>query len=128
MRAPIRLEANAPRADWREQVEASGLVWHSDPGKTPYWSEDQHLVLKLKTAETLEDAATELHALCLGACQEIVKRGWWDRLSIPDAAATLAQASWRDADFSLYGRFDLAWDGNGQPKLLEYNAKLVETS
>lgn len=122
MRAPIRLEANAPRADWREQVEASGLVWHSDPGKTPYWSEDQHLVLKLKTAETLEDAATELHALCLGACQEIVKRGWWDRLSIPDAAATLAQASWRDADFSLYGRFDLAWDGTGQPKLLEYNA------
>ncbi|MEO6245342.1 MAG: glutathionylspermidine synthase family protein, partial [Opitutaceae bacterium] len=30
--------------------------------------------------------------------------------------------SWERDDFSLYGRFDLAFDGGGAPKLLEYNA------
>ena len=121
MRSNIRLEANAPRPDWKEQVESSGLIWHG-AGGVPYWSEDQHLVLTLKAAETLEDAANELHALCLEACEEIVNRGWWDRLAIPEAAVGLIQTSWMAGDFSLYGRFDLAWEGKGSPKLLEYNA------
>jgi len=121
MKSNIRLEANAPRADWKQRVEESGLIWHGAGGES-YWTEDEHLVLTLKAAETLEDAASELHALCLEACEQIVKRGWWDRLAIPDAAAGLVQTSWMAADFSLYGRFDLAWDGAGQPKLLEYNA------
>jgi glutathionylspermidine synthase len=30
--------------------------------------------------------------------------------------------SWEREDFSIYGRFDLAWDGVSPPKLLEYNA------
>ncbi len=121
MKSSIRLEANAPRPDWQPQVEAAGLIWHG-AGEDPYWTEDQHLVLTLKAAETLEDAASELHALCLEACEQIVRRGWWDRLAIPDAAAGLIQTSWMASDFSLYGRFDLAWDGTGPPKLLEYNA------
>ena len=121
MNSSIRLEANAPRPDWQSQVEASGLIWHG-AGKSPYWTEDQHLVLTLKAAETLEDAASELHALCLDACEQIVKRDWWTRLAIPEAAIGLVQTSWMNSDFSIYGRFDLAWDGSGQPKLLEYNA------
>lgn len=121
MKSPIRVENNAPRPDWRQRVEAAGLIWHGADGDA-YWSEDQHLALTLAAAETLEDAATELHALCLEACEQIVRRGWWDRLAIPDAAAGLIQTSWMASDFSIYGRFDLAWDGSGQPKLLEYNA------
>ncbi len=121
MTPDIRLQANTPRPDWKQQVEDSGLIWHGG-GEVPYWKEDEHLVLTLKAAETLEDAATELHALCLDACEQIIKRDWWDRLAIPDSAAGMIQTSWLAADFSLYGRFDLAWDGSGQPKLLEYNA------
>jgi len=30
--------------------------------------------------------------------------------------------SWERDDFSLYGRFDLSYDGSTPPKLLEYNA------
>ncbi len=121
MKSTIRLAANAPRPDWQQRVEEAGLIWHG-AGDTPYWTEDQHLVLTLKAAETMEDAASELHALCLEACEEIVKRGWWDRLAIPEEAIGLVQTSWMASDFSIYGRFDLAWDGTGQPKLLEYNA------
>ncbi len=121
MRSNIRLKGNAPRPRWQQQVEASGLIWHG-AAEVPYWTEDEHLALTLKAAETLEDAANELHVLCLEACEQIVQRGWWDRLALPEAVIDLVESSWRALDFSLYGRFDLAWDGSGQPKLLEYNA------
>ncbi len=121
MRSAIRLESRAPRENWQQRVESAGLTWHGAAGE-PYWTEDRNFVLTLKAAEILEDAATELHALSLEACEQIVQRGWWDRLGISDAAAELAEASWRLSDFSIYGRFDLAWNGNGSPKLLEYNA------
>lgn len=121
MRSSIRLESRAPRENWQQRVESAGLTWHGADG-LPYWTEDRNLVLTLKAAEVLEDAASELHAICLEACEEIVKRGWWDRLAISDEAAQLAETSWLASDFNIYGRFDLAWNGHGQPKLLEYNA------
>ncbi len=121
VRSNIRLLSRLPRPGWKPRVEAAGLIWHGEGG-IPYWNENQHLVLTLEAAEVLEDAATDLHALCLDACEQIVRRGWWARLAIPDAAAGLIQASWLERDFSLYGRFDLAWNGSGPPKMLEYNA------
>lgn len=121
MRSNIRLQSRLPRPGWKARVEAAGLIWHGGGG-VPYWNENQHLVLTLQAAEVLEDAATELHALCLEACEQIMRRDWWARLAIPQAAIALIQASWQAQDFSIYGRFDLAWDGSGPPKLLEYNA------
>ncbi len=121
MTPPIRLESNPPRDAWKKRVEESGLIWHGADGET-YWTEDQHLELTLEAAETLEAAANELHELCLEACEQIVRRDWWDRLAIPEAAIGMIQTSWMASDNFLYGRFDLAWDGIGQPKLLEYNA------
>jgi glutathionylspermidine synthase len=121
MRSNIRLEASPARPEWKTRVESAGLIWHG-AGAAPYWNENQHLVLTLQAAEVLEDAATELHALCLEACEQIARRDWWARLAIPEAAIGLVQTSWLAADISLYGRFDLAWDGTGQPKLLEHNA------
>lgn len=121
MKSSIRLEANTPRPDYQKVLESAGLIWHGTNDQS-YWTEDEHLVLTLEAAEVLEDAADALHALCLEACGEICRRGWWDRLAIPDAAVRLIEDSWRASDFSLYGRFDLAWNGTGSPKLLEYNA------
>lgn len=121
MRQAISLENHTPRAGWLPRVEEAGLVWHG-AGSEPYWVEDQHLVLSLKAAETLESAANELHQMCLHACGEIVRRDWWERLAVPENAIGRIVTSWMAADYSLYGRFDLAWDGRGSPKLLEYNA------
>lgn len=121
MHPSIRLESNTPRPDWQNRVEDAGLIWHGEGG-IPYWNENQHVALTLEAAEVLEEAANELHALCLDACEQIMRRDWWSRLDIPETAIGLIQTSWLAADYSLYGRFDLAWDGTGQPKLLEYNA------
>ena len=119
--APIRLEASHPREHWKQRVEESGLLWHGHDGDS-YWNEDEHLVFTLSAIEKLEAAANELHGLCLNACEQIITRGWWDKLGIADEVAGKVQESWIAGDFSLYGRFDMAWDGTGQPKLLEYNA------
>lgn len=118
---PIRIQERLRRHDWQKRVEETGLTWHSADGQ-PYWAEGRHVTLSLEAAEVLEDAANELHRLSLNACEKIIRRRWFDRLAIPEAAIPLIVDSWREQDVSLYGRFDLAWNGEGSPKLLEYNA------
>ena len=127
MKSTIRFETNAPRPDWRERVEAAGLIWHGAGGES-YWTEDQHLVLTLKAAETLEDAASELHVLCLEACEQIVRRDWWDRLAIPDAAAGLVQTSWMSCGFIALRplRPGLGWQRHAEtPRIQRRHADLV---
>ncbi|MGO8484703.1 glutathionylspermidine synthase family protein, partial [Rhizobium leguminosarum] len=44
------------------------------------------------------------------------------RLAIAEDLRDVVQRSWQRRDRHLYGRFDLAYDGTGPVKLLEYNA------
>lgn len=120
-----------PRAGWREKVESTGLTYHThDEG--PYWDESACYELTAAEVDSLEAAARTLHFLCIDAAEQVISRGWWDRLSISPAAVPAILRSWERDDFSLYGRFDLAFDGQGAPKMLEYNADtptaLVEAS
>ena len=60
-------------------------------------------------------------------CRELVARAVADerilnRLAIPERFWNFIAASWKRGDGSLYGRFDLRYDGSGPAKLLEYNA------
>src|SRR4030095_4468888 len=60
-------------------------------------------------------------------CRELVGRAVDDErmlrlLRIPQRFWTWLAASWKRGDVSLYGRFDLSYDGQGPAKLLEYNA------
>jgi glutathionylspermidine synthase len=119
------------RPDWRERVEAVGLTYHSHEDG-PYWDESAAYELTRDEVGTLETAANVLHRLCLEAAESVIAHGWWSRLRLPEAAIPAILASWERDDFSLYGRFDLAFDGSGPPKLLEYNADtptaLIEAS
>jgi glutathionylspermidine synthase len=130
-RQSIQLQASPVRKDWVSRVEGSGLLWHGD-GADSYWNESEHLVLTLEAAEVLEQAANDLHQMCLHACEQIICRDWWHKLGLSEPLARMIQDSWVADDFSIYGRFDLAWDGRGSPKLLEYNAdtptSLLETA
>ena len=121
----------SPRVDWRAQVEALGFTYHThDTG--PYWDESAYYELSAREVDELEAAANTLHALCIEAAQAVVDRGWWSRLGIPERAVPATLASWERDDPSVYGRFDLAYDGSSPPKMLEYNADtptaLVEAS
>ena len=72
--------------------------------------------------DQLEAATEELHGLCLKAVEHVVANKLWERMRIPPAWGDYIERVWRRADPTICGRFDLAYDGKGPPKLLEYNA------
>jgi glutathionylspermidine synthase len=110
-----------PRPAWRAKVEEVGLTYHSHESG-PYWDESACYEFTSAEIDTIESAAYALHYLCIDAAEAVIKNGWWPRLGIPSTAVPAILRSWENDDFSLYGRFDLAFDGHGPPKLLEYNA------
>ena len=110
-----------PRPDWREKVESVGLTFHSHENG-PYWDESAAYELTRAEVDALETAANKLHYLCIDAAEAVIKNNWWSRLGISEAAIPVILKSWERDDFSVYGRFDLAYDGLTPPKLLEYNA------
>jgi glutathionylspermidine synthase len=119
-----------PRADWQKKVESVGLAWHSAKGA--YWNESAYYSFTMDEVLKLEDATNKLHAMCLEAAQHIIDERLFLRLGIPTHVIPLIERAWEQEPPSIYGRFDLAYDGLGPPKLLEYNAdtptSLVEAS
>ena len=113
-------EIVTPRANWRADCEASGFSYHSIDGV--YWDESRCYRFTADEIDTLEAATAELHARCLDAAEHIVAHNRFDALAIPKAWHERVARSWRAKDLSLFGRFDLAFDGSGPPKMLEYNA------
>jgi glutathionylspermidine synthase len=118
-----------PRPDWQRTVEAQGLICpltrHPDGSLRPYWDESAYYVFSLAEVEALEEVVEELHRMCLRAAEHIVSADRFADLGITDPQVRDAVAeSWRRrAELpSLYGRFDLRYDGRGPAKLLEYNA------
>ncbi len=109
-----------PRPGWQNRVEAAGLIWHT-PGQ-PYWNEAAFYEFTPREVEELEKATNHLAQMALEAAQHIIDCRLFARMGIPECAVPLIEASWEAEPPSLYGRFDLAYCGQGPPKLLEYNA------
>jgi glutathionylspermidine synthase len=114
-----------PRPGWEERVASRGFPIHTPDG--PYWDESTCYAFTAGEIDVLERATAALQALALDAVEHVITSGaWWERLRIPPHLVPLIRASWeacggRGAP-SIYGRMDLAWTGDGPPKLLEYNA------
>lgn len=120
-----------PRPGWQQTVEDQGLIYpltrYPDDSLRPYWDESAYYVFSLPEVEALEEVVEELHAMCLAAAEHIVEHDRLADLGItnPRVAAAVTEAWHRRAELpSLYGRFDLHYDGTaGSPaKMLEYNA------
>jgi len=126
----MQREPCTPRPDWQLRCEKAGFAYHSIGGT--YWDESACYSFTAEEVDLLESATDELHGLCLEACDYIVQRGRLHDFAIPEAFWGYVAESWRAEEPTLFGRFDLAWNGHGDPKLLEYNADtptaLVEAS
>ncbi|MEI4488277.1 glutathionylspermidine synthase family protein [Frigidibacter sp. MR17.14] len=111
------------RAGWRARAKELGFTFADMHGE-PYWDESSAYEFTLDEIEGgIEDPATALHAMVREAVAEIVADDkLMARLGIPEAHRDLVADSWRQGEPEIYGRFDLAWDGTGPAKLLEYNA------
>jgi glutathionylspermidine synthase len=111
------------RADWRDTAQSVGFVFHTIDGE-PYWDERAYYAFTLTEIERdIEAATAELEQMC----GELVARAVGDErflraLRIPERFWSWIAASCKRGDASLYGRFDLRYDGSGRAKLLEYNA------
>lgn len=111
------------RPDWQAQAEDLGFVVHSMNGAR-YWDERNAYEFTLAEIENdIEDPTLGLMELCYAAVDEITNdRGLMTRMAIPEEFHSAVRDSWHRRDLDLYGRFDLAYDGNSAAKMLEFNA------
>ncbi len=116
----MRRIASTPRPHWQERVGSVGLTWHSLD--QPYWNESAFYEFSTGEVDRLEAATNELQKMTLAAAQHVIDNRLYGRMGIPDSAIPLIESSWEAEPPSIYGRFDLAYDGIHPPKLLEYNA------
>ena len=116
-------ERRAPRPDWRAVHDRLSFTAVEASSDDAYWSEDVCYRFSASEIDTLEQATQTLHDLCMEAVGRIIQDGThYDRLMIPPRMIPYIERSWRRGDPSIYGRFDLAYDGADPPKMLEYNA------
>ena len=107
------------RPDFAAKLEAVGLSFHSWEN---YWKEDACYRFSAEQIDEIESVTEELHRMCLLAVEHVVKTRDFARLGIPEVFWEAITSSWQRREPSLYGRFDLAYDGVNPPKMLEYNA------
>lgn len=133
-----------PRPNWERIVEKQGLLFHtaertvyedgafdsyrtvgtakSVTEKITYWNESAYYEFTMEEILSIERDTEELHRMCLAAAEHVIEKNRFAELGIPERAIPLIRQTWEDEPPSLYGRFDLAYDGLHPPKMLEYNA------
>ncbi|MCS4088659.1 glutathionylspermidine synthase family protein [Rhizobium sp. BK176] len=111
------------RADWRKKAEDGGFTIHS-MYDARYWDERHAYTFSSREVrERLAAPTAELMSMCYQAAERIVEDSeLMSRMALPEAFHEAIRASWRAGHKDLYGRFDLAYDGKGPAKLLEFNA------
>ncbi|MDK2122860.1 glutathionylspermidine synthase family protein [Parachitinimonas caeni] len=119
-----------PRPGWQRKMESVGFHFHSIDGV--YWRDELAYRFSSAQIDELDDVTAALNQLCLQAVEHVVREKRYRELAIPPHAIPLIEDSWRRQDPSLFGRFDLAYDGLSPPKLYEFNAdtptSLIESS
>ena len=108
-----------PREAFGTILESQGLSFHAWDN---YWKEDVCFRFSLQQIEEIESATEELHQMCVSAMKFVVQENRLGQLGIPKSFWDAIRLSVERNDFSLYGRFDLAYNGVSPPKMLEYNA------
>jgi glutathionylspermidine synthase len=117
----MRRMTTRPRPRWQQIVAGQGLTFHS-PNGAAYWDESVYYEFSLREVETIERATAALYDMCLRAAEHILRDNRFADLAIPSEAAPVIRAAWEAEPPSIYGRFDLAYNGSEPPKLLEFNA------
>ncbi|WP_374008646.1 glutathionylspermidine synthase family protein [Leifsonia sp. LS-T14] len=130
----MRREGSTPRPDWRARLDEIGFTFYDLPseGGRPYWNEAAAYAFTMAEVELIEAATQELFDRCMEAVEHVVRQRRFAEFGIPSRFHDLVEASWDQDDPTVYGRFDLAYDGAGTVKLLEFNAdtptSLVESA
>ena len=117
----MRRQSIPPRPDWQKTVEGQGLLFHSIDDRT-YWDESAYYAFTRAEIDALEKCTYALNDMCLAAVQHVIDEDRFDEFQVPATHRDWVRQSWDRDEVTIYGRFDLAFDGRSPPKLLEYNA------
>ena len=122
----MRRESATPRPNHEQLVREQGLVYNEtvleDGSVRPFWDESACYAFSLDEILQLEQTTQTLHQLCLQAVDHVITRRRYQQFAIPQFAWRAIEETWEEDSPSIYGRFDLRYDGSGPAKLLEYNA------
>lgn len=114
----------APRPDWQRRVEEHGLIWHTPYGQ-PYWNEGVYYSFTAAEIEQIKEATANLYNLFLRAGDAMLGYRdfyWLRQMGIPEYLFPAIRTSWDTEPPALnYGRFDFGFDGDGEPKMFEFN-------
>ena len=101
-----------PRHNWQKKVEKYGFVFHTQKGE-PYWDESASYQFTNFEIDSLEFATQALHEMCLDLVREVIEERMFGLFLIPAEWERYVIQSWEEDEPSVYGRFDLAYDGVG---------------
>lgn len=111
-----------PRDDWRQKLDRVGFGWRQgNIGEETYWDESGYWQFTASEIDHLEEATAELYDMVNKAVKHVISNRLYSRLAIPDFAIPAIEAT--VSQTGVYGRFDLAFDGVRNPKMLEFNAE-----
>ncbi|MEO6521417.1 MAG: glutathionylspermidine synthase family protein [Mucilaginibacter sp.] len=109
-----------PRNNWQKTVEGLGFGFHTTD--VPYWDEAVYYSFTMPEIEKLETVTAELWDMCVQAVQHVIDNNLFEAFKIPAFIVPHIIDSWNNDAPAIYGRFDLWYDGIGEPKLIEFNA------
>jgi glutathionylspermidine synthase len=120
----VKRITQTPRPDWRRTVESQGLVYCTTTGtdgtERPYWNESAAYTFDEWEILHLESVTENLWDMCRIAIPRILA-GEYGNFGLSDEAMEACRRSWEADPFSLYGRFDLRYDGEGPAQMFELN-------
>ena len=115
----MRRILTTPRHHWQERLESLGFGYHSID--EVYWDETAYYEFDLQEINQLEKATAELWQMYLVAVEHVITKNLFFKFHIPEWFRNSIIESWEQDFPSIYGRFDLGFDGVNI-KLLEFNA------
>jgi glutathionylspermidine synthase len=131
----VKRIAQVPRPDWQKTVESQGLVYATTTGPDgvvrPYWNERAAYVFDAWEVDHLESVTEDLWSMCRVVIPRILA-GDYGTFGLSDLAMEACRRSFEADPFSIYGRFDLRYDGEGPAQMYELNGDtptgLIESS
>jgi glutathionylspermidine synthase len=107
---------NIPRTNLLQKLEQQHFLFAKD-----YWNESAYYQFSLEEINKIEKASNELWEMCLETVQWIIDNKAFEDFELDLYLIPQIIKSWEEDHHSIYGRFDLGYDGNSI-KLFEFNA------
>lgn len=112
-----------PRPNFENALVDVGFNYYNlkSSDGSDYWQENVIYGFHEREIDYIQESTQELHNMSIDMVANIVRSGDYpEYFELSDIAKSLIEQSWKKADPCMYGRFDLAYNGNTL-KMLEYN-------